>query len=195
MYDPTRSWNHKSEDSLRQCMHEAAAEHVSPIIWTISCEYNKDDCFNFVEPMWYGRSYPRSAQNWVRKGGNEFSYQKEWYFQPFSLSLGWCWFWDQEPRRHAGFLPPTMSYVTYDVVCQAAWCRTSDVWRPTSYVVRLTYDIVSYIARTISYVRSLDFRRTTSSQWRYVRCRTSVVLSTMSTYDIISGNYDIVYRY
>ena len=39
------------EDSFLQCMHEAAAERLSPSFTCISFRYPKSCCFNFVEPM------------------------------------------------------------------------------------------------------------------------------------------------
>ena len=41
-------------------MHEAAAEHGTPLNSLISLQCHKIDCFNFVEPLWYGRNWPRS---------------------------------------------------------------------------------------------------------------------------------------
>ena len=48
------------KDSLLQCMHEAAAQHRTPLISPISLQSKTKLGFNFVEPLWYGRSWPRS---------------------------------------------------------------------------------------------------------------------------------------
>ncbi len=40
-------------------MHEAAAKHVTPSISPLIATQKKS-CFNFVELLWYGRSWPRS---------------------------------------------------------------------------------------------------------------------------------------
>ena len=49
-----------SKDSLLQCMHEAAAQHRTPSISPISLQSKRKCGFNFVESLWYGRSWPRS---------------------------------------------------------------------------------------------------------------------------------------
>jgi hypothetical protein len=58
MQDPTQSLNHMSEYLLLQFMHKAAEEHDTPLI---SFRFPKDDCFNFVESIWYGRNWPWRA--------------------------------------------------------------------------------------------------------------------------------------
>ncbi len=45
---------------LLQCMLEAAAQHRTPSISTISLQSKAKLGFNFVELLWYGRSWPRS---------------------------------------------------------------------------------------------------------------------------------------
>ncbi len=69
-------------------------------------------------------------------------------------------------------------------------CRTSRTmsYVMQHYIVRVTYDIVCCIARTMSYVRYTEYRRAS-----YVQYRTSTLYRT-STYDIVSGTYDIVGR-
>jgi hypothetical protein len=59
MHDPRLSYIYMSKDSLLQCMHEAAAKHGTLLIFSISFRCHG---FNFVtvEPLWYGRSWPRS---------------------------------------------------------------------------------------------------------------------------------------
>jgi hypothetical protein len=52
-----------SEDLLVQFMLEAAAEYVLPLISSISLRFHKYDCLNFVEKLWYGRSWPLSDEN------------------------------------------------------------------------------------------------------------------------------------
>ena len=48
------------KDSLLQCMHEAAAQHRTPSISPISLQSKTKLGFNFVELLWYGRSWPQS---------------------------------------------------------------------------------------------------------------------------------------
>ncbi len=48
------------KDSLLQCMHVAAAQHRTPSISPISLQCQTKLGFNFVELLWYGRSWPRS---------------------------------------------------------------------------------------------------------------------------------------
>ena len=60
MHDPRLSYIYMRKDSLRQCMHEAAAQHRTPSISPISLQSKTKLGFNFVEPLWYGRSWPRS---------------------------------------------------------------------------------------------------------------------------------------
>ncbi len=49
-----------SKDLLLQCMHEAAAQHRTPLISPISLQSKTKVGFNFVEQLWYGRSWPQS---------------------------------------------------------------------------------------------------------------------------------------
>ncbi len=60
MHDPRLSYMYMSKDSLLQCMHEAAAKHGNRLISSISLQCKRKFGFNFVEPLWYGRSWPRS---------------------------------------------------------------------------------------------------------------------------------------
>ncbi len=41
-------------------VHEAAAQHRSPLIYPISLQSKTKLGFNFVEPLWYGSSWPWS---------------------------------------------------------------------------------------------------------------------------------------
>jgi hypothetical protein len=49
-----------SEDLLLQFMHKAAKEHATPLIFSmissISFQFPKDDCFNFVESTGLGEA-------------------------------------------------------------------------------------------------------------------------------------------
>ena len=67
------------KDSLLQCMHEAAAQHRTPSISPISLQSKTKLGFNFVEPLWYGRSWPRSQS----EGGKS---NLEWKKNTFILS-------------------------------------------------------------------------------------------------------------
>ncbi len=49
-----------SKDTLMQCLHEAAAKHGTPSISSISLQCERKLGFNFVEQLWYGRSWPWS---------------------------------------------------------------------------------------------------------------------------------------
>ncbi len=60
MHDPRLSYIYMRKDLLLQCMHEAAAQHRTPSISPISLQSKTKLGFNFVEPLWYGRSWPRS---------------------------------------------------------------------------------------------------------------------------------------
>ncbi len=57
---PRLSYIYMRKDSLLQYMHEAAAQHGTPLISLISLQSKRKLGFNFVEPLWYGRSWPRS---------------------------------------------------------------------------------------------------------------------------------------
>jgi hypothetical protein len=48
------------KDSLLQSIHEASAQHGTPLISPISLQSKTKLGFNFVEPLWYGRSWPLS---------------------------------------------------------------------------------------------------------------------------------------
>jgi hypothetical protein len=48
------------KDWLLQSIHEAAAQHGTPSISPISLQSKTKLGFNFVEPLWYGSSWPRS---------------------------------------------------------------------------------------------------------------------------------------
>ena len=76
----------------------------------------------------------------------------------------------------SGFLPPTMSYVTYDVVRHA---------RMTSYVWRTTSCWTSHVRCRTCDIQGIDVRHRTCDIVRDVRCRTS-------TYDIVHHTHDIV---
>ena len=76
----------------------------------------------------------------------------------------------------SGFLPPTMSYVTYDVVRHV---------RTTSYVWRTTSCWTSHVRCRTCDIQGLDVRHRTWDIVRDVQCRTS-------TYDIVCYLYDIV---
>ncbi len=60
MHHPRLSYIYMRKDSLLQCMHEAAAQHRIPSNSPISLQSKTKLGFNFVEPLWYGRSWPRS---------------------------------------------------------------------------------------------------------------------------------------
>ncbi len=60
MHDPRLSYICMSKDSLLQCMHEAAVKHDARLISSISVWCQTKLGFNFIEPLWYGRSWPRS---------------------------------------------------------------------------------------------------------------------------------------
>ena len=60
MHDPRLTYIYMRKDSLLQCMHEAAAQHRTPSISPISLQSKTKLGFNFVEPLWYGSSWPRS---------------------------------------------------------------------------------------------------------------------------------------
>ena len=60
MHDPRLTYIYMRKDSLLQCMHEAAAQHRTPLISPISLQSKTKLGFNFVEPLWYGSSWPRS---------------------------------------------------------------------------------------------------------------------------------------
>ena len=50
----------KAQVSLLQCMHEAAVKHGILLISSNSLQCKTKLCFNFMEPMWYSRSWPWS---------------------------------------------------------------------------------------------------------------------------------------
>ena len=79
MHDPRLSYIYMSKDSLLQCMHEAAAKHGTGSISSISFRCQTKLGFNFVEPLWYGRSWPRSQSE--REKSN-----LEWKKNTFILS-------------------------------------------------------------------------------------------------------------
>ncbi len=60
MHDPILTHIYMCKDSLLQCMHVAAAQHRTPSISPMSFPCQSKLGFNFVEPLWYGRSWPRS---------------------------------------------------------------------------------------------------------------------------------------
>ena len=60
MHDPRLTYIYMRKDSLLQCMHEAAAQHRTPLISPISLQSKTKLGFNFVEQLWYGSSWPRS---------------------------------------------------------------------------------------------------------------------------------------
>ena len=76
----------------------------------------------------------------------------------------------------SGFLPPMMSYVTYDVVRNA---------RTTSYVQHTTSCWTSHVRCRTCDIQDVDVRHRTYDVVRNVRYRTS-------TYDIVRHTYDIV---
>jgi hypothetical protein len=76
----------------------------------------------------------------------------------------------------SGFLPPTISYVTYDVVRHA---------RTTSYVPHTTSCSISCVRCRTCDIQDIDAGYRTCYVVCHVRCR-------MSTYDIMSDTYDIV---
>jgi hypothetical protein len=78
----------------------------------------------------------------------------------------------------SGFLPPTMSYVTYDVVRHA---------QTTSYVRRTTSCFTSHVTVRCCTcdIQDEDVRHRTCYIVRHILCRTS-------TYDIVRGTYYIV---
>ena len=81
MHDPRLIYvYYMSKDSKLQCMHEAAAQHRTPSISPISLQSKTKLGFNFVESLWYGRSWPRSRL----KEGNQIWSEKE-YFYTFKL--------------------------------------------------------------------------------------------------------------
>jgi len=47
------------KDSKLQCMHEAAAQHRTPLISPFSLQSKTKLGFDFVEQLWYGRSWPQ----------------------------------------------------------------------------------------------------------------------------------------
>ncbi len=71
---------------LRQFIHEAAAEHPLPIFSSISFRSPKRCCFNFVEPMWNRSPLVGVGLGALRKGENEFSYQKRILFAVESIN-------------------------------------------------------------------------------------------------------------
>ena len=60
MHDPKLTYIYMSKDLLLLCMHEAAAKHGIPLISSNSLQCQTKLCFNFIEPMWYSRSWPQS---------------------------------------------------------------------------------------------------------------------------------------
>jgi hypothetical protein len=64
------------EDFLLQFMHKAAEEHATTLISSSHFDSQKDDCFNFVESMWYVRTVGVGLGE-LRKGENELSMRKE----------------------------------------------------------------------------------------------------------------------
>ncbi len=86
---------------------------------------------------------------------------------------------DQFNGSTSGFLPPTMLYVTYDVVRHA---------RTTSYVRRTTscwtLQWLHARHRTCD-IQDVDVQHRKCDIVRHVRCRTS-------TYNIVHGTYDIL---
>ncbi len=60
MHDPRLAYIHMRKDLLLQCMHEAAAQHGTPSISPISLQSKTKLGINFVEQLWYGRSWPLS---------------------------------------------------------------------------------------------------------------------------------------
>ena len=60
MHDPRLSYIYMRKDSLLQCMHEAAAKHGTRSISSNSFQWQTKLGFNFVESLWYGRSWPQS---------------------------------------------------------------------------------------------------------------------------------------
>jgi hypothetical protein len=60
MQDPRLTFIYMRKDLLLQCIHEAAAQRGTPSISPISLQSKRKRGFNFVEPLWYGRSWPQS---------------------------------------------------------------------------------------------------------------------------------------
>ena len=65
MHDPRLSYIYMRKDSLRLCMHEAAAQHRTPLISPISLQSKTKLGFNIVKLLWYGSSWPGSqSERW-----------------------------------------------------------------------------------------------------------------------------------
>ena len=60
MHDPRLSYIYMSKDLLLQSIHEAAAKHGTRSISSISFQCQTKLGLYFVEPLWYGRSWPWS---------------------------------------------------------------------------------------------------------------------------------------
>ncbi len=60
MHDPRPTYIYMRKYSLLQSIHEAAAKHGTRSISSISFRCQRKRSFNYVEPLWYGRSWPRS---------------------------------------------------------------------------------------------------------------------------------------
>ena len=63
MYDPQLSYIYMRKDLLLQIVDEAAAQHGTPSISPISLQSKRKHGFNFVEPLWYGSSWPQSQSH------------------------------------------------------------------------------------------------------------------------------------
>ena len=69
-----------SKDSLLQSIHKAAAQHGTPSISPISLQSKTKLDLNFVEPLWYGSSWP-----WSQSDRGKSNLEKKEYFYTFKL--------------------------------------------------------------------------------------------------------------
>ena len=73
MHHPRLTYIYMRKDSLLQSMHEAAAKHGTCLISSISFWWQRKLGFNFVEQLWYGRSWHWSQSG---KGKSNLAWKK-----------------------------------------------------------------------------------------------------------------------
>ena len=68
-------------------MHEAALKHDIPLIFSNSLQCQTKLCFNFIEPMCYSRSWPRSKSG---RGKSNLTWKKNIFILPANCLLLLC---------------------------------------------------------------------------------------------------------
>ena len=112
--DPRLTHIYMRKDSLLQSMHEAAAKHGTRSIFSISFRWQTKLGFNFVEPLWYGRSWPRSQSE---RGKSNLEWKKNTFILSNYnelvdfLSSGMETPWSGRETRMTNMLPKILTWI------------------------------------------------------------------------------------